>query len=426
MANLDDIYDGDSRSAAFEKHEHGLLICLAGPGTGKTYSLLNRIEALTGRGCDASALCYVTFIKEIKNAFVGDYKERFGEESYGANAPRISTLHSLAGRVIRNLGFRIGYDGDLFFANISNTKEDSGAIFLNDLLPLVRKDGCSTVVQLCKQLERIKKAWRDRNDATALSQPASAIFGVALKLLRCFRMIDWDQTIPLAEGLLSAPNARPQWMKSIQHYLIDEYQDFNRAEQGFIRLLASGADSAVIVGDDDQSIFSGRGGSPEGLRALYESPEHDHVSLTKCRRCKEKLVGIANAFQSSMTERPRPMIAVYSGGEIICHGFKSSKAEVEFLAAYLKERIDELPATPKTEDGIVCLFATRRMLSCYYNLLCGHIPCKARNIAVPAKRIWLDRVLQLVARPHQRFLERVLLNDYNELKPQQRRKIINR
>src|SRR5260370_20429039 len=106
MANLDDVYDVDARSVAFEKHEHGVLICLAGAGRGKTHSLLNRIEALTHRGCDASAFCYVTFIKEIKNAFVGDYKKRFGEESYRTKAPRISTLHSLAGRVLRNLGFQ--------------------------------------------------------------------------------------------------------------------------------------------------------------------------------------------------------------------------------------------------------------------------------------------------------------------------------
>jgi superfamily I DNA/RNA helicase len=102
MANLDEVYDVDHRTAAFENHEHGILVCLAGPGTGKTYSLLERTAALTARNCDPDTICYLTFIKEITNAFVADYIEKFGLESYQSSAPRISTLQSLACRLLRN------------------------------------------------------------------------------------------------------------------------------------------------------------------------------------------------------------------------------------------------------------------------------------------------------------------------------------
>src|SRR5690348_13511450 len=123
MANLDATYDVDNRTAAFENHQRGFLVCLAGPGTGKTYSLLARAAVLGQRGTDPDTICYLTFIKEISNTFIDDYIERFGRDAYEASAPRISTLHSFACRILRNQGFRVGYDGQLHFANVVDTDD---------------------------------------------------------------------------------------------------------------------------------------------------------------------------------------------------------------------------------------------------------------------------------------------------------------
>jgi len=173
MPNLDEIYDIDNRTQAFERHKRGLLVCLAGPGTGKTYSLLARTAALTARSYTPETICYLTFIKEISNAFVDDYIQRFGDEAC-ANAPRITTLHSFACRVLRNQGFRIGYAGDLYFASVAEVDEASQS-FLEDLLPLVSRDGCRTVPQLREHVKAIKKAWRDCIEPTTLPEPQSAI-----------------------------------------------------------------------------------------------------------------------------------------------------------------------------------------------------------------------------------------------------------
>jgi superfamily I DNA/RNA helicase len=62
------------------------LVCLAGPGTGKTYSLLARTAALTARSHPADSICYLTFIREISKAFVDDYIQRFGEAALESTA----------------------------------------------------------------------------------------------------------------------------------------------------------------------------------------------------------------------------------------------------------------------------------------------------------------------------------------------------
>jgi superfamily I DNA/RNA helicase len=147
MTNLERQYDSDHRTEAFERHERGILVCLAGPGTGKTYSLLARSAALGAGGRDPDSICYLTFIREISNAFIDDYIDRFGEEAYNTSAPRISTLHSFACRVLRNQGFRIGYDGELYFANLADS-DDASTVFLSDLLAMRSIDGVKTIPQL--------------------------------------------------------------------------------------------------------------------------------------------------------------------------------------------------------------------------------------------------------------------------------------
>lgn len=425
MANLDDRYDIDHRTAAFEQHERGLLVCLAGPGTGKTHSLLARTAALTARGCNPDSICYLTFIREISKAFIDDYRERFGEVSQDASAPRISTLHGFACRLLRNQGFRVGYDGELYFADVAEA-DDAGETFLEDLLPLVTRDGCRTVPQLRRQLDVVKKAWRDNVNPATLADPAPDILRLSLILSRSFRLVDWDQTIPLARTILDDLQDAPDWIRKIRHFFVDEYQDFNRAEQEVIRLLERGADSMVIVGDDDQSLYSGRGGAPDGIRDLYADSQHDHVSLVKCYRCPSNIVLATNTFQATMSAHARPMSAVNAGGQVLCYRFKSSKAECSYLVSYLNARIAELPDVPQPKDGIVCLFPSKRVLNCYFDMLSPTVACVKRGATVPAKRQWLARVLLLLIRPHQRFIERLLLNSYQDIKPRYRRLIVDR
>ncbi len=423
MANLDALYDIDHRTAAFENHERGLLLCLAGPGTGKTFSLLARSQALAARGSDQDSICYLTFIKEIASAFIDDYVRRFGQEAYVSSAPRISTLHSFACRVIRNQGFRVKYDGELYFTNLADS--DSAAdTFLSDLLPLVTSKGCRTVPQLRSLVEDIKRAWQDDIDLTAIATQASAVAPKLIEASRCFRLLDWDHTIPTADLLLAGLDELPEWLSTIKHYFVDEYQDFNKAEQRLIANLAASAESMVIVGDDDQSLYSGRGGSPEGIRALHAARENDQVTLVKCYRCKGNIVTPTNAFQAHMSATPRPMTPASGGGQILCYRFKSSKAEVAFLGEFLAQRISALPNDPRPQDGIVCLFPSKRILNAYFEMLSPLVACTRRGGDVHDNRIWLKRVLLLLVRRRQRFIERLLLNNYRAIKPRHRPAII--
>lgn len=424
MANLDDLYSIDDRIQAVENHQERILVSLAGPGTGKTYSFLRRIRYLTEvQEEDPASICYLTFIKEITKAFILDYQEEFGAAPDAVIAPRVSTLHSFACRLIRNRGFMIGYDGPLFFFNITQTGEIPSDIFIEDLLPYVAHFNTNTSARLRKALNHIKTSWREDLNPADLDDPVPAILDICLHLL--YRVMDWDQTVPTAHNLYLDENNRQEWILRINHYLIDEFQDFNIAEQRFIEALADSVRSMVIVGDDNQSLYGSRGGSPEGMREIFRSGVHDTVILLRCRRCRSSILERSNTFLRHIDPHGIPLIPYYEGGQVRCFRFKSSKAELSFLSEFLQSRIDELPEDPSPKDGIVCLFPTKKLLEFYFDSLKDIIPCHVRGTSNDARRTWLSLALRLVLHPNQRFIERQILQTFNDIKPRHRHAVVN-
>ena len=424
MTDYATIYDVDNRGTAFEVHDRGVLACVAGPGTGKTRSLLARYGALRAREVPPAAIAYLTFIRAISDAFQRDFVDRFGGPA-AADCPRMSTLHSLACRLLRNWGFKVGYDGELYFANIAD-HDEAGETCLADLLRLVARDGCGTVSQLRASVERIQSAWQDRIAVDTLEASLGEIAQKLRGMLRAYRLADFNEAVELAIALLDDDEAWPDWLQELKHYFVDEYQDFNKAEQEFIRILIGAADSAVIVGDDNQSLYSSRGGSPEGMLSAVSAPWNDRVSLVKCFRCPGAIVQRTNQFQLGMSTPPRSMMVVRAGGDVRSLCFKSSKAEIAFLVSYLRERLKEAPANPRPSDRIVCLFPTRKVLRAYYERLGPELPCEGAVGSISHERRTLRRLLSLVPRPTQRFQQRLLLNEFKAIKPRHVDRLIHR
>ena len=423
VSNLDERFGIDERSRVFEEHTEGLLTCMAGPGTGKTTSLIARIKALVELRVPLDAVCYLTFVGEISDAFKRDYDKECGGGEDGL-LPDISTLHRFACRVLRNQGHRINYTGEIYFINVAEKEDARAKVFREDLISLVAVAHINTAVRIRDCLRLIKAAWQRRENPAQLAEPLPHVHAHALTLLLTFRLFDWDQTVPLALDLLDVMAEKPSWIAKLDHYLVDEYQDFNLAEQAFVTLLARGAESIVIVGDDNQSLYSSRGGSPEGIRGLFDPEACDCVSLVRCYRCKSGIVDSANAFLKGMRDESRPMVAKHNGGKIACYSFKSAKAEIAYLRTVLSKAVEDLPDAPKEKDGVVCLFPNKKALGFYFDQLKDHVTCVRRAGSTNELRQWLEWTLELARRPGQRFLQRLLLDHYGTIKPALKRAVV--
>ena len=114
------------------------------------------------------------------------------------------------------------------------------------------------------------------------------------EILRINNSIDYDDQILLAVKILSNnEEVRKTFSQITKHLLVDEYQDINAGQRDLISLLSLGQEQGLfVVGDDDQSIYSFRGGTPEYIRQFHKdySKNGKIMCLTESRRCPDKVI----------------------------------------------------------------------------------------------------------------------------------------
>jgi superfamily I DNA/RNA helicase len=428
MANLDQSYPENLRQEAFADHQSGTLVALAGPGTGKTYSFLLRIKELTeNRHIDSANICYLTFIKQIVQAFKDDLYLKYP----GSVMPRnitASTLHSLACRLIRNKGYRIQLGGHLHILNVCDDKDEIARIAVSDMRSTLQQGATIRSDKMMRQHLEFIKTERQKARAveanltgdTALVERTYQAYSRALKLL------DWDEVIPLATFLYSDEDDRPNWIKNYQHLLIDEFQDFNIAEQVLLRLIAESVASCVVVGDDDQSIYSGRGASPNGIRELGQDPGANSISLVQCWRSCEQIVESANRFLSCIHTNSTQLKVVKPGGVVAIKCFRSAVAEVAYLVEYIWGILSHINENTPPDDGVVCLFPIHRVLQQYREEFEKRgLKCKCRDYSKSLDdRMWVRILGRLAFQRSQPFLERLVLNIFPVFQPKHQKEVV--
>ena len=114
-----------------------------------------------------------------------------------------------------------------------------------------------------------------------------------------------------------AGNLDPVAVVGLQHLIVDEYQDLNPIDQQFVGELISRGVIAFVAGDDDQSIYSFRFGSPAGIQNFLQSYQAaTSHTLTDCFRCADSVAAAANALMAgypSPNRLPKALHSLYAG-----------------------------------------------------------------------------------------------------------------
>jgi len=279
--------------------------------------------------------------------------------------------------------------------------------------------------ELRSNLREAKEQWEKRSHEPELSKTAEITLDAFSQLARIYGILDWDQTIVLATQICETVPLAP-YLARIKHFLVDEYQDFNPSEQAFLDYMMTGAESIVITGDDDQSLYSGRGASPEAIVALAADGGLDHVNLVYSRRCPTGIIEPANRLLGWMRDDPPELKSLTEGGEIVIQPFKSAKREAEYLAAYIRALLESIPKNAPQEEGIACLFPTNEALWAYQTVLEGRgIRCKTPKIVkLTGQQEWARILFRLAHLRNQPLLERGLLQMFPPVKPRHQRAVI--
>lgn len=324
----------------------------AGPGTGKTFTMMRRIARFLEGGVNPDRILAVAFTRTAAR----DLKEQL--ELLGVpRSPevRASTLHSLCFSILaHHEAFAITH------RSARPLLSHERRILLSDLAE--RFGGMRSVREL---MEAYEAAWA-RLQTDTPGGPSADIdvdFHTAVvDWLQYHRSMLLGELVPLTLKFLQQNPAIPV-LPAIEHLLVDEYQDMNKADQALIDKIARHG-TLTVIGDDSQSIYGFRYANPEGIRTFPQT----HMgtvpyTIVQCRRCPPNIVEMSNALIAQDLRRLRSTPLTADSGctpaQIFIVQHQTLEDEIEasadFITHYLEQRLSLPP-------GQVLVLTPRRFI----------------------------------------------------------------
>lgn len=324
---------------------------LAGPGSGKTFTLTHRVLSLVlKQNVDPESILLLTFTRLAARQL----REKLEEvlKPHDKAIPTVSTLHSFALRQI------------LFNSRVVDTLPspvrvaddwEERHIILEDLKTILNLNEIDEVKDL---FNRLSADWGNLN---ADEQGWEESFKIP-QFISAFRdhKTLYGETLraELVYQLKKCLNQNGQFKldKDYKHILIDEYQDLNPCDLAIVKEFADKNAELYVVGDDDQSIYGFRYANPRGIRDFpvnYTGAEK--LALETCYRCDKNILSnaefVANLDRNRLPKPTKPRDDA-EDGEVKLLRFDNQYGEAKNIAKKVKSLIDA--GTPAKE--IVLLF----------------------------------------------------------------------
>ena len=314
----------------------GPVLLLAGPGTGKTYQLARRVKWLVEeRDVSPDEITVITFTDEAMR----NMRERMSDPASEAvyvpddrQPSRVSTMHSLGYQVVREHHQLLGFTDPP-----SVLPPYLVEVILGDaanLLGLPRHVGEEQAAE-CRGKGRCDPS--DTRDECRICQRYSDI-------LCANNALDYDHQIFLACKLLRENNTiLSPCQAAATHLLVDEYQDINPAQFELIQLIAAANPTGLYaVGDDNQSIYRFRGGTPYYIRNFRQHWAGSTIlQLGHSYRCPQAVLDAAAAVITGgctdVLNDPKTLTGKQADKLVTIHEVGSPRHEVTHIAGKLSE-----------------------------------------------------------------------------------------
>ncbi len=319
-------------------HTEGPLLILAGAGSGKTRVITMRAAYLLHRGAAAQSVLAVTFTNKAAREMRG--RVSMMVRGKGNGGPIISTFHSLCLNILRREIEHLGYRKDF---TIYDTGEQIS--LLRNILSDIRFHDKTFKIE--SVLERISRSKNDYVSAAAAASPEDdKIEEVTERLspkyheaLRTLNALDFDDLLLFTLRLFREhPAVLQRYRDRFRYLMVDEYQDTNRVQYDFIRMLAGERKNLCVVGDDDQSIYGWRGAHIGNILDFEKDfPGTAVIRLEQNYRSTGHILQAANAVIKNNGKRmEKTLWTAGKPGPRVCI-FRAADAEEE--ARWVADRI---------------------------------------------------------------------------------------
>jgi len=308
------------------------MLLLGGPGSGKTRRLAALIKEVVEGGGDPSEITFLTFTNEARDNMrrrLGDSDSKETFLSHDRRPSSVLTMHGFCHRLILQNAKQVGFSDGLRV--IPRGRMGLYRTLLGDAAQLA---GVERVIGV--EAERCRKAGEC---AESDGKPCEVCRSYR-EILRACNCVDFDEQVMLACRILEGRRDVAGPLREAARWLfVDEYQDINAGQYRLIRCLSKGQeDGLTVAGDDDQSIYRFRGGSPEYIRqfARHYGSTCRIERLEACHRCPPDVIRGAMAmvgrFDPKRTEKALPRCYSRLDSKIQVWDVPSDKKEAELTA----------------------------------------------------------------------------------------------
>jgi uncharacterized protein (TIGR00375 family) len=315
-------------------HGEGPLLIVAGPGTGKTRTLVERIARLLRTRVVAPAeITAITFTRKAANELRGRLATLLGGRADGVF---VQTFHALGLDLLRAHAAAAGLPPQ--FAVL----DEAGRHALLTHVHAEAGECALSVARVAGAISAAKAALVAPADA---APELTAIYAAYEKALASAGAVDFDDLVVRAVRLLETDEvALTSARRRCRHLLVDEYQDINAAQYRLVRLLAPTGPSTNLcaVGDPDQAIYGFRGADPSYfVRFASDYPGALTLTLARNYRSVASIVRLATAVIERTSGRaPRPLQPLATrGSKVLRQVLADERAEADFISAEIEAQV---------------------------------------------------------------------------------------
>lgn len=330
----------------------GQVRLLAGPGTGKSRSIEERVRWLVDQGHNADRIAAVSFTRAAARdleARIHSLGARLGQPAL--TRVHVSTLHSLALGILRRAGLLRRYPVDPLVLDdweLGNILDAEFGVE-NHIRSKTRRGDirrhyeafCSTGSWSPPGLPPAQPpvTQYERQGFQNFLPPRSQIYSCVLPGELVKQCVDEARA-----GAIDLVR-----LADLSHLIVDEYQDLNPVDLEFIDILAHGGVAIFVAGDDDQSIYAFRYAAPAGIQQFHAKyPGADMHTLQDCFRCTPVVLDTAYRVVQAFPDPnrlPKNVSSLYDnsnppvGGVVHAWRFGGSTQEAEAIAHSCAELI---------------------------------------------------------------------------------------
>lgn len=335
----------------------GPLLVLAGAGSGKTRVLTFRIAHMLGDlGVKPWQVLAITFT----NKAAAEMRERLAVLiPSGTRGMWVCTFHAMCVRMLREDADLLGYTGQFTIYDDDDSKR-----MVRDIMQALGIEQKQFPINMIRsKISSAKNAMIGPEDMLKSAdspndKKAAQVYLELERRLRAANAMDFDDLlVRTLELLRTRPEVLDKYQERFRYISVDEYQDTNHVQYEIANLLAAKYQNLMVVGDDDQSIYSWRGADITNILDFEKDfKDCKTVKLEQNYRSTGHILSAANAVVRHNSQRKDKRLFTAEGDGEKIQAFQASDERDE--GRWIAGEIEKLHAKGTSYDDIAVFYRT--------------------------------------------------------------------